>query len=233
MNTPGPAASQSGENLPDNPLLHSGGVPDLKPDDPRDVFEPSESQRPLSLVFIVFIGVFFAWAGYYTQRFSVSFDPLAYNEHLLLPGQMKTNAPEKLDPVTLGRRIYANTCAKCHQPDGLGLPGQYPPLVGSEWVLAPGTARLIRIVLDAPQGPIKVKGLLYNNNMTAWRDQLNDQQIAAVLTFIRTQKEWNHNASPVTAAEVAVIRNKTKDRAASGGWTEAELLNLPENEPQL
>lgn len=225
------SASKPGDNHTNNPLLNGGGVPDLKPDDPRDVFEPGESQRPVSLIFITFIGVFFAWAGYYTQRYSVSFDPLAYNELLLGPGQVQTNAPETVDPVTLGRRVYGNTCAKCHQPDGQGLPGQYPPLAGSEWVLASGPARLIRIVLDAPYGPMTVKGVVYDNIMTAWRDQLSDQQIAAVLTYIRTEKEWNHNASPVTPEEVATIRNKTKARAASGGWTEAELLALPEHEP--
>ena len=90
------------------------------------------------------------------------------------------------------------------------MPGQYPPLVGSEWVLASGPARMIRIVLDALQGPVKVKGLNFNNTMTPWRDTLTDQQIAAIITYVRTQKDWGHNASPVTPEEVAGHSRETK-----------------------
>jgi mono/diheme cytochrome c family protein len=131
----------------------------------------------------------------------------------------------------LGQRIFGDTCVKCHQPDGLGLPGQYPPLVGSEWVLASGPGRMIRIVLDGLQGPIKVKGMDFNNNMTPWRDSLNDVQIASVITFVRTRKDWGHAASPVTPDEVAAMRKLTKDRPALGPWTAPELLSLPENVP--
>jgi mono/diheme cytochrome c family protein len=90
---------------------------------------------------------------------------------------------------------------------------------------------LIRIVLDAVQGPITVKGLTYNNTMTPWRDTLNDRQIAAIITYIRAQKEWGHAASGVTPEEVAAIRAKTKDRPALGPWTANELLAIPEHEP--
>jgi hypothetical protein len=68
--------------------------------------------------------------------------------------------------------------------------------------------------------------------MTPWRDTLNDQQIAAIITFVRTQKEWGHTATPVTPEEVAAIRKKTKDRSTLGPWTAAELLALPDHEPQ-
>jgi hypothetical protein len=91
---------------------------------------------------------------------------------------------------------------------------------------------MIRIVLDALQGPVKVKGLDFNNTMTPWRDTLTDQQIAAVVTYVRTQKDWGHNASPVTPEEVAAIRAKTKSRPATGPWTAAELAAIPEHESQ-
>ena len=171
------------------------------------------------------------WGGWYVQRYSAGYDALVYDEQASGLGGAKTNAPPVIDPYVLGKRLYGDTCAKCHQPDGLGVAGQYPPLADSEWVLAPGPARMIRIVLDAVQGPIKVKGVEYNNTMTPWRDTLTDQQIAAVITYVRTQKEWGHNASPVAPEEVAAIRKKTKDRTASGPWTVAELLACPENEP--
>jgi hypothetical protein len=99
-------------------------------------------------------------------------------------------------------------------------------------VLTSGPARMIRIVLDALQGPVKVKGMEFNNTMTPWRDTLTDQQIAAVITYVRTQKDWDNKASAVTPADVAEIRKKTKDRPAFGPWTVSDLLAIPEHEPQ-
>ena len=207
------------------------GVNDLAVSDPREHLEPGEAQRPLSLWLLTFIGAVLFWGGWYVQRYSGAYEALVYDEHAAGIGVSRTNAAVTVDPYVLGKRLFNDTCAKCHQPDGQGLPGQYPPLVGSEWVLAADPARMIRIVLDGLQGPIKVKGIEFNNVMTPWRDALTDQQIAAVLTFVRGQKEWGHTAAPVTPEEVGSIRAKTKDRALLGPWTAAELLSLPENEP--
>jgi mono/diheme cytochrome c family protein len=213
-----------------NMAATTGGVEDLAPADPREHIEPTEAERPLSLWFVTFLCVCFGWGGYYLQRYSADYGALSYDENAGLGGA-KTNVVKQVDPYVLGRRLFESVCARCHQPDGQGVAGQYPPLVGSEWVLAPGPARLIRIVLDGLQGPITVKGVAYNNNMTPHRDALTDAQIAAVLTYLRTQKDWGHSAAPVTPEEVAAIRSKTKDRAALGAWTAAELLALPEHEP--
>ena len=209
----------------------SPGVSDLAVQDPREHLEPGEAHRPVSMWYVLFLCGLFGWGGFYVQRYSGGYGALGYDEELMGLGGLKTNAVQAIDPYVLGKRLFGDTCAKCHQPDGLGVPGQYPPLVGSEWVLAPGSARMIRIVLDAAQGPIKVKGLEFNNNMTPWRDALPDAQIAAILTFVRTQKEWGHSASAVAPEEVAAIRKKTKDRPAVGPWTMPELLALPEIEP--
>jgi len=206
------------------------GVVDLAPADPREYVEPGEAHRPISIWLVTFLGVLLFWGGLYVQRYSGGYEALVYDEQTSGLGGVKSNAVPVIDPYVLGKRLYGDTCAKCHQPDGLGLPSQYPPLAGSEWVLAPGPARMIRIVLDAAQGPIKVKGMEFNNVMTPWRDTLTDRQIAALITFVRTQKEWGHNASPVTPEEVAAIRQKTKNRTAVGPWTVNELLALPENE---
>jgi mono/diheme cytochrome c family protein len=210
--------------------LPPAGVTDLAPADPREHIEPGEAHRPISVWVIAFLGTLLFWGGWYVQRYSGGYEAQVYDEQSLGLAGAKSNAVTVIDPYVLGKRLYGDTCAKCHQPDGLGLPGQYPPLSGSEWVLAPGPARMIRIVLDAVQGPIKVKNLEFNNTMTPWRDTLTDQQIAAIVTFVRTQKEWSHNASPVTPEEVAAIRQKTKDRTATGPWTANELLALPEHE---
>lgn len=127
--------------------------------------------------------------------------------------------------LSQGRRLYAQYCAACHQPTGLGAAGIAPPLAGSEWVLALGPTRLIRIVLHGLQGPIEVKGQQWNGVMLAWGDTLaNDQEIAAILTFIRQNKEWGNNAPAVTPDTVRAIREKTSNRVEH--WTARELLEI-------
>ena len=207
------------------------GVADLACADLREPIVPGEEHPPLPLWLVTFIGALLFWGGIYLQRYSGSYTAMVYDENAS-GGQPKANIPAPVDPYVMGKRIFANICAKCHQPDGLGLPGQYPPLVGSEWALTPGPARMIRIVLNGLQGPITVKGVNFNNTMAPLRDTLTDQQIAAAITYVRTQKDWGHGASPLTPEEVADIRNKTKGRSLIGSWTPVELLAIPEHEPK-
>lgn len=124
-----------------------------------------------------------------------------------------------------GRKIYVTSCQVCHQASGLGAPGQFPPLADSEWVLAEHPNRIIRAVLSGLNGPIEVKGQAFNNAMVPWRDVLDDESVAAVLTYIRRQKDWKHSASAVKPESVKAIREKTKDR--SDPWTAPELLAIP------
>jgi len=120
-----------------------------------------------------------------------------------------------------GKRAYLTVCFTCHQPTGLGLPGLFPPLAGSEIVAASDPSKIIRIVLHGLTGPITVKGATYNSIMPAQGGQLSDTQIADVLTYVRGA--WDNNAPPVTVEAVAEIRAKVQ-RATP--WTWAEL-----NEP--
>ena len=140
--------------------------------------------------------------------------------------------PEKGDGPDLehGRRVYNMACSACHQATGLGSTAQNaPPLVGSEWVLAAGPNRVIRIVLNGLQGPIEVAGKPYGAGvMTPFKDSLSDEDIAAALTFVRMNPEWKHNASPVTPGQVAKIRELTKDRMIN--WTAAELVKIPDSD---
>lgn len=140
------------------------------------------------------------------------------------------NPPPNEDPVMKeGKLVYNQTCAPCHQPSGLGAPGVAPPLVGSEWVLAEGPNRVIRIILNGLQGPITVKGQEWNLAMLPWKDVLNDKQVAAVATFIRNNPDWQHNAGPVKVSDVSGIRKETADRP--GNWTAPELLKVPVSAP--
>jgi mono/diheme cytochrome c family protein len=126
------------------------------------------------------------------------------------------------DPMVVGKRIFVQNCAVCHQQTGLGVPGQFPPLAGSEWVLAQdwhGDNHIVKIVLHGFQGPVSVKGQQFNNVMAPWGKVLKDEQIAAVLTYVRN--EWGNKAPPITKDFVSKIREQTKDRTES--FTPKEL----------
>ncbi|HLN55104.1 MAG TPA: cytochrome c [Bacteroidales bacterium] len=107
-----------------------------------------------------------------------------------------------------GQDEYSKYCLTCHQQDGNGVRGQFPPLAGNEVITGPADS-LIRIVLFGLEGPITVKGLEYNQLMPA-QDYLTDQQIADVLTYIRSS--WGNNAEAVKPENVAPIRKAGKSR---------------------
>jgi cbb3-type cytochrome c oxidase subunit III len=110
-----------------------------------------------------------------------------------------------------GKAIFAAKCAACHQANGAG-GGPYPPLAANADVTAPDTATLILTVLNGRSGPIQVNGKTFSGAMPAWKDQLSNDDIGAVLTYIRSA--WTNKAAVVTAAQVAAARNPV---ALSGG----------------
>jgi len=128
----------------------------------------------------------------------------------------------------VGKRLYTANCAQCHQATGLGQAGVYPPLAESEWVIG-SKNRLISILHKGIAGVIHVKGNVYNNNMPAWGDgapvQLKDDQIAAILTYIRS--DWGNSASPIQTDEVAVKRKALA--SMTNPWTESGLLAIPDD----
>ena len=110
-----------------------------------------------------------------------------------------------------GAAIYASMCAACHQATGQGLPGVFPPLAGSEWVLGKESTA-IAIVLHGVTGDLTVKGQPYNGAMPAFGGQLDDAQLAAVLSHIRAA--WGNSGSAVQAGSVNAVRESLKARTA-------------------
>ena len=131
-------------------------------------------------------------------------------------------SPEEQKRFDMGKLVYEATCLACHQPHGMGQEGLAPPLVGSEWVTGPDQ-RLARIVLHGVRGPITVKKQTYELDMPALGIALDDDQVAAVLTYVRRQ--WGHTAALVPPATVKEIREKTAAR--EDAWTATELLKIP------
>ncbi|MBS1537466.1 MAG: cytochrome c [Bacteroidetes bacterium] len=117
-----------------------------------------------------------------------------------------------------GAAVFSKICATCHQGNGKGLPGTYPPLAGSEFATGEST-RPIRIVLHGFKGKIVRGGKEYNGLMAPWKDSMTDQEIADVLTYVRSN--WGNSAPAVTPDEVKAVREKTASRMK--GWDESEL----------
>lgn len=116
-----------------------------------------------------------------------------------------------------GEQVYASVCTSCHQATGLGVPGAFPPLVGSEWVSGKPEI-LAAAVLHGLSGPIEVKGVAYNGAMPPWGASLSDDDVANVLTYIRSA--WGNSSPPVDPSVVTPIRKAHTGRAP---WTAAEL----------
>lgn len=125
------------------------------------------------------------------------------------------------DAAGKGRAIFEKTCAACHQRDGMGKDRVAPPLVGSEWVVTPGGGRLARIVLNGLNGPITVQGRSWNLPMPPWRENLDDDAIAVVLNYIRSDLGTN-KAPAIKPALVGAARQELHP----GPETAAELLQL-------
>lgn len=100
-----------------------------------------------------------------------------------------------------GKRVYTQTCFACHMTTGEGMPGVFPPLAKSDFLMA-DKDRAIRAVTKGLAGPIKVNGKDYNGVMPPVA--LNDEQVAQVLTYVRN--EWGNTGDIVTVDEVRKVR---------------------------
>lgn len=192
----------------------------------REQAEPRDGYEPVPLWLItLFFGIIF-WAGIYLASNSGGFRADVFDPDTVNWAGGGTVAPTgPVDPKVLGKRVFTQNCVVCHQTTGLGVPGQFPPLVGSEWVVGGdwhGDNHLVKIILKGVQGPIQVKGGTFNNAMPPWA-QLTDEQIAAVLTYIRS--EWGNAASPISKDYVKAIREQTAAR--SEPWTPKDLQAIP------
>jgi alcohol dehydrogenase (quinone), cytochrome c subunit len=105
-----------------------------------------------------------------------------------------------------GAAIYAGACAACHGIDGKGQPPFMPPLAGNPVVLDADPSSLVNLVLNGAQ-PIVVKGVPDAYRMPQFRIQLDDEQIAQVLSFVRGA--WGNDAAAVKLEQVKRLRPVT------------------------
>ena len=140
---------------------------------------------------------------------------LIYSCFLFLPAlawcQAKKPAASGSSAVKLsierGKKVYAEQCLTCHQADGGGVQNMNPPLIKTKWVLGDKNA-LITIVLKGMNQELEINGDTYHNVMPPHETTMTDQQIADVLTFIRSN--FGNKASAIKEADVKAVRAKTK-----------------------
>jgi cytochrome c6 len=106
-------------------------------------------------------------------------------------------AQEPGDLVKQGQEIFENNCAQCHLKSGKGLPGTFPALDKNPFVVGDPNPVLIT-VLNGRKGTL--------GRMPSWKDTLDNQQVAAVVTYIR--QAWSNRAPAVTPAMAAAVRGK-------------------------
>jgi mono/diheme cytochrome c family protein/glucose/arabinose dehydrogenase len=133
-------------------------------------------------------------------------------------------AGDDLIRFTKGKEIYERDgfCSTCHQADGNGLPSSgFPPIAGTSWATG-SEERLIKLTIKGLYGPIVVDGKEYPGQvpMTPFGGMLDDEEIAAVLTYVRNS--FGNNASPITPAKVKEVRESIKNK--KGFYSPEELL---------
>jgi mono/diheme cytochrome c family protein len=191
--------------------------------------EPSVGFAPVPVVLFLLFGALFFAGQLYLDHYGGGFQAEVYQPYS--SWKMVQDLQPKGEGDVLfakGKKIFSDVgCVACHQANGMGVAGQFPPLAGSEWVLAPGPNRIIRIAQNGLEGPITVKGTTWSLAMpSGLTANLSDEDFAALMTFVRGNKEWGNNASPVTPAEIKAVRDQTKDRQTP--WHAEELLAIPE-----
>ena len=110
--------------------------------------------------------------------------------------------PEDSQVIGRGRTIYNLHCGTCHLPTGLGDPEMAPQLNGGSLVVrAEDPSSLINVILYGPEKPNPVLPSKWFNSMEEFQYLLDDDEVAALATFIRSS--WDIMASAVTPEQVA------------------------------
>ena len=193
-----------------------------------DIEPQADSAAVPVWLFVAMIALLY-WGMLHLDRYGGGFNESVfgpYRSYRELADLQPKSGPEML--IAKGEAVYGLVCIACHQATGLGAPGQYPPLVGSEWVQGPAN-RLIRIPLHGLSGVVQVKGQDWNFSMPAFGGAPpldNDENLAAVLSYVR--QAWGNKAPPISPDQVKAVRAETAARTLQ--WTADELLKVPDTQ---
>jgi len=177
--------------------------------------------KPLSAVLIIFM-LFAAVAACSRQSTEEPVSAAGTSDTAVHTAEVAAGSFDEL--MAKGEAVYNANCAACHQRNGAGLPGAFPPLAGSDYLEGDRKAVLAAAIFGL-SGPITVNGVTYNGVMPSM-GYLPDEDIAAALTYVFNS--WGNDGAAVSAAEVAALRVELgqEDRAAGqrhASTTEGEL----------
>ena len=105
-----------------------------------------------------------------------------------------------------GASLYVSNCSSCHGADGYGIRNAFPPLNGSS-IVQGDKETLTKILLHGLQGQVKVNRDRYNGTMPAFGSVLSDEQISAILTFVRSMTD--NKSSSISTDEVSSVRKES------------------------
>jgi mono/diheme cytochrome c family protein len=185
---------------------------------PSDAAEPRVGNAAVPVWVIVLLFMLLYWGMVYFDQHSGWFSPEVYTPYRSVEELALYQPPTGGPDLMRGKAVYENICGLCHNNDGTGKPGQAPPFVGSEWALG-RPDHMIRIPLAGLSGPVQVAGQQYNLSMPAMGATLSDDDLAAVLTYIR--QSWGNKVSAITPEQVKAVRAQVGNRTQP--WTAEEL----------
>ena len=190
--------------------------------------EPAAGSAGVPIWLILLLGLLVYWGMIYLNAHGGWFNPEVFEP---FQSYAEVSLSQPYDPersyYALGEATFNKSCALCHQTTGLGKEGQFPPLAGSDWLLAPGPNRIGRIVLSGLIGPIRVEAaggpVSLNASMAALGGTYNDEEVGAALTYARQQ--WGNKGSKITPEQIKAIRAAIAGHP--GQFTPDELLKIP------
>jgi mono/diheme cytochrome c family protein len=157
----------------------------------REHIDPTERSQPIpmaaaaAMVAVLLFGVAYI-------AFSDAFGAPEWGDRRTL-ADLRAGTAKPAGSAVDGKQLFTVNCVACHQASGKGLPGVFPPLDGSEWVV--GDERIVaNILLHGIDGEIGVAGVNYKGAMPAFK-QLGDAELAALATYVRA--EWSNKAAPI------------------------------------
>lgn len=175
----------------------------------RENSEPHEASTPIPRLLLGLVVMLIGWAIYYIIAVNPHTPP-QFGDRRTLADLAATGAATP-GGVVDGAQVFSTQCIACHQATGQGIPGVFPPLAGSDWVNGKENL-IVQILLHGIEGRIVVKGANYEGAMPNFGEKLNDAQIAAVTSYVRSQ--WGNSASAISAATVAAERGATRGQNA-------------------
>ena len=124
----------------------------------------------------------------------------------------KTGELTLQEQIDAGKALFSGTCSTCHQPEGQGMAGVFPPLAKSDYIAA-DPKRVPSVILHGMVGPVKVNGEDYNSNMPPMA-QLTDDEVANISTYVLNS--WGNPGGRISKADAAAIRQQKPASASEG-----------------